>query len=68
MIGLVNMPSAIPFPKKRRSSSADASRAAEIKRLQGMSVEQRIKEALSLGRRYRGLIRTKMDHPNGTGN
>jgi len=56
-----------PFPKKRRSSSAEASRAAEVKRLRGMSVEQRIKEALSLDRRFRGFILPRKDRAGGTG-
>jgi len=56
------------FPKKRRSSSADASRAAEIERLRGMSVEQRIKEALSLSQRFRDFLPARKDHAGGTGN
>lgn len=56
-----------PFPRKRRSVSAEASRAAEIERLRGMSVEQRIQEALSLRRRFRDFIPPRKDHAGGTG-
>ena len=44
------------FPKARPSASADASRAAELVRLRSMSVEARIKEALSLEARFRGIL------------
>jgi len=53
---LLELPSNIPFPKIRPSASADASRAAEIDRLRSMSVEERIKESLSLSRHFRHLI------------
>lgn len=46
----------IDFPKTRPSASADASRAAELARLRSMSVEARIKEALSLADCYRDLL------------
>ncbi|MFZ4598261.1 MAG: hypothetical protein ACOYNN_06410 [Terrimicrobiaceae bacterium] len=56
-----------PFPKKRRSSSAEVSRAAEVERLRGMSVGERIKEALSLNRRFRSFISAPKDHAGGSG-
>jgi hypothetical protein len=63
----VSAPPVKPFPKTRRSSSAAASRTAELERLKGMSVEERIKEALSLNQRFRGLIPAKKNHAGGTG-
>jgi len=42
----------------RRSACADAALRAEMKRVEKMTVEERIKAALSLGRRF-SLIQTK---------
>lgn len=47
------------FPKARPSASADASRAAEYARLRAMTVEERIKEALSLKHRFQALLPTE---------
>lgn len=44
------------FPQARRSASAEASRAAEQQRLRGMTVEERIVEALSLEKRFQSLL------------
>lgn len=44
------------FPKARPSASADASRAAEMARLLSMTVEERIKESLSLADRFREIV------------
>ncbi|MGF1678794.1 MAG: hypothetical protein ACFCUX_06330 [Candidatus Methylacidiphilales bacterium] len=63
----MNASTTTSFPKKRSSSSAEASRAAEIRRVRGMSVEERIKEALSLSRRFCGLIQTHKDYAHGSG-
>lgn len=43
------------FPKERRSASADAALRAEIKRVGKMTMEQRMSEALSLGKRFNGI-------------
>lgn len=44
------------MPRSRRSACADASLRAEMRRVEKMTVEERIKAALSLGRR--SVIRT----------
>ena len=44
------------FPPARPSASADASRAAEMRRVCAMTVEQRIVEALSLHHQLRDFI------------
>jgi hypothetical protein len=43
------------FPKERRSASADAALRAEMKRVGKMTMEQRMSEALTLGKRLSGL-------------
>jgi len=43
------------LPKPRRSASAQASRQAELERLQRMSIEERILAALSMRDRFAGL-------------
>jgi hypothetical protein len=45
-----------PFPKARPSASADASKAAEVKRLRSMTVEQRVRESLDLKNRFKALL------------
>jgi hypothetical protein len=45
----------ILFPKERRSASSDAALRAEIKRVAKMTIEERMREALSLGRRLAGI-------------
>jgi hypothetical protein len=42
-------------PSGRRSACAEASLRAEIERLSRMTVEERITEALTMGRRFAGL-------------
>lgn len=42
-------------PSGRRSACADASLRAEIERLSRMTVEERILEALNMGRRFAEL-------------
>jgi hypothetical protein len=56
---------ATKIPKARPSASADASRAAEQKRIHSLTIEDRIKESLSLGRRFRGLIPESSPADNG---
>jgi hypothetical protein len=43
------------MPPSRRSACADAALRAEIKRLAKMTVEERVKAALSLGRRFSAI-------------
>ena len=43
------------FPKERRSASAGAALRAEMRRVGKMTMEQRMSEALSLGKRLGGL-------------
>jgi len=53
MKGMVNEPSDQPsFPRLRPSVSHTASRQAEIIRVRRMTVEERVKAALGLGRRF----------------
>ncbi|MGA0844965.1 MAG: hypothetical protein ACO3RV_00360 [Luteolibacter sp.] len=49
------------MPKIRRSACADAALRAEIKRVAKMSVEERVKAALSLGRRFSAIQTTTED-------
>lgn len=49
------------FPKARPSSSADASREAELARLRAMSVEDRMRLALSLHKQFSGLKPHKLE-------
>lgn len=44
-----------PFPEARHSASANASLRAEIRRVEKMSIEERIRAALSLGKGFKGL-------------
>jgi hypothetical protein len=46
------------FPKPRRSACADAALRAEISRVEKMTVEERIKAALSLGKGFSGIQTT----------
>ncbi len=39
-----------PFPKRRRSASASAALIAEIKRIEQMSIAERMETALAMGR------------------
>lgn len=43
------------FPEARRSASADASLRAEIRRVEKISIEERIRAALSLGKGFKKL-------------
>ena len=45
----------LSFPRLRPSVSQDASRQAEIARVRRMTVEERVKAALGLGRRFAAL-------------
>lgn len=56
MFTMNTSPSTKDFPTARPSASMRASRAAELARLRSMTVEQRIKEALALADRFRGVI------------
>jgi hypothetical protein len=49
------------FPRPRRSACADAALRAEISRVEKMTVEERIKAALSLGNVFSGIQRTSKD-------
>lgn len=49
------MPSAKSLPTRRRSASADAALRAEIARLTAMTIEERVKAALSLPERFSWL-------------
>lgn len=48
-------PEPTPFPRPRRSASAKRSLAAEMERVRAMSVEERIKAALSMRERFNWL-------------
>jgi hypothetical protein len=43
------------FPKGRRSASADAALRAEMRRVGKLTMEQRMSEALSLGKMLGGM-------------
>jgi len=45
----------LSFPRLRPSASQNASRQAEIARVRRMTVEERVKAALGLGRRFAAL-------------
>ena len=47
--------SAASLPPARRSSSAAASRRAEMRRIERMTVEERIRAALTMSRRFAWL-------------
>jgi hypothetical protein len=47
-----------PFPKARRSASADAALRAEIRRAGKMTIEQRMSAALSMGRGLPGVSKS----------
>lgn len=49
------------FPKARPSASADASREAELARLRSMTVEERMRLALSLHKQFSGLKPHKVE-------
>jgi len=40
------------FPSSRRSASAEAALRAEIRRVERMTIEERIRAALSLGKQF----------------
>jgi hypothetical protein len=40
------------FPRRRRSASADSALRAEIERVSRMSIEERVKAALSMRKRF----------------
>lgn len=55
-VRMMNQPSDEPsFPRLRPSVSHNASRQAEIVRVRRMTVEERVKAALGLGRRFASL-------------
>ena len=43
------------YPKRRRSASADAALRAEIQRVEKMTIEERIRAALSLAERFSSM-------------
>jgi hypothetical protein len=53
MIGTANL-----YPKRRRSASADAALRAEIQRVEKMTIEERIRAALSIDGRFPNMQRT----------
>jgi hypothetical protein len=50
-----------PFPAARPSSSAEASKAAELARLRSMTVEERMRMALSIHRQLAGFSPKKLE-------
>ena len=46
------------FPKKRRSASAEASLHAEIERVRGMTVRERMEAACSMREQFGDLLET----------
>ncbi|MEO8617313.1 MAG: hypothetical protein ABI600_19430 [Luteolibacter sp.] len=44
-----------PFPKRRRSASADAALKGEIKRVEQMSIAERMTTALAMGKSLAAL-------------
>jgi len=48
-------PTISTFPAARKSCSAEASRSAELDRLRRLSVEERIREALSIQQKLHGF-------------
>lgn len=44
-----------PFPKRRRSASADAALKNEIKRIEQMSIAERMEAALAMGKSLAAL-------------
>ncbi len=49
---------------RRRSASAEASFQAELERVRGMSIEQRVLEALTMSERFAWLVPTPLqDEP-----
>jgi hypothetical protein len=40
------------FPRRRKSASADSALRAEIERVSRMSIEERVKSALSMRKRF----------------
>lgn len=56
-----------PFPPSRRSVSAEASRVAELARLRSMTVEERIRLALSLKQQLTGFKPAQAGAVNGCG-
>ncbi|MEX2607494.1 MAG: hypothetical protein WD708_09125 [Kiritimatiellia bacterium] len=56
-----SVPTTDVFPKARPSASADQSRAAELARLRAMTVEERMRLALSLHRQFSGLKPHKVE-------
>jgi hypothetical protein len=49
------------FPKARPSASADASKAAELERLRAMTVEERMRRALQLGKTLSTIAPHKLE-------
>lgn len=49
------------FPVMRKSCSAEPSFAMELKRLRGLSVEERVLEALGMGDRFSWLAPTRKE-------
>ncbi len=54
-----------PIPRPRRSASADAALRAEIRRVEAMTVEERMRAALALGKGFSGIERERIiNHPD----
>lgn len=45
----------LPFPKRRRSACADAALREEIKRVERMSIAERVETALTMGQSLAAL-------------
>ena len=50
--GQMSMKQDLKFPRRRRSACADASLRAELERVDRMTIEERIKAALSMRERF----------------
>ncbi|MFU8894246.1 MAG: hypothetical protein ACNA8L_11530 [Luteolibacter sp.] len=56
--GLRGEASREPFPRKRRSASAEAALRQELARVEAMTLEERVLAALSLKKRFDWVPRT----------
>lgn len=53
-------------PLVRRSACADAALRAEMRRVEGMTIEQRMRAALTLGKRFPGMqTDSQLKNPHG---
>ena len=57
--GLISMKQNLKFPRRRRSACADASLRAELERVGRMTIEERVKAALSMRERFAWIEPTR---------